>query len=181
MSRKTKKKKVGGAEQLFKAEVERVTLQVFEAVDEEISIELFRLRDERGIIPSCRRGCSACCRQRIPTPLPEAYTIAQHIRKTFNKNELADLKDRLATWFLWIKEDLPRYLNEDIDIDAAFYNYGLFCPLLLDGACSIYPVRPLVCRGHHVSSSHHVPACLLRMMLLLQMNQLYYVQCRQLA
>jgi Fe-S-cluster containining protein len=132
--------------------VEKFTLQVFEAVDKEISIELSRLKNEEGVIPSCHRGCFSCCRQRISTPLPEAYTIGQYIKRNFKKNELEDLKSRVTAWHLWMEQELPRHLQKGMDADTALYNYGPFCPLLVDGACSIYPVRPLVCRGHYVSS-----------------------------
>ena len=35
---------------------------------------------------------------------------------------------------------------------AAFYDHSPFCPLLVDGECSAYPVRPYACRTHFVST-----------------------------
>ena len=39
-----------------------------------------------------------------------------------------------------------------IDQQAAFSNYDHFCPMLVNGECSAYPVRPIVCRTHFVCS-----------------------------
>jgi len=147
-----KKRNMKGNVRALKKETERLTLQIFEAVDKEITAELVRLRDEEGIIPTCRKGCYSCCRQQIPTPLPEAYTIAQYIKRNFNKKELENLKGRLADWLSWVQKELPQHLQKGLDADSAFYNYGPFCPLIVDGICSIYTVRPLVCRGYYVSS-----------------------------
>jgi Fe-S-cluster containining protein len=154
MSRKINKKKrnMKGTARGLERETERLTLQVFEAVDKEIRDELVRLRDEEGIIPTCHKGCYSCCRQQIATPLPEAHTVTQYIKRNFNKNELDDLKERLDYWFSWVRKELPQYLQKELDANEAFYNYGPYCPLLVNGACSVYPVRPLVCRGYYVAS-----------------------------
>jgi Fe-S-cluster containining protein len=39
-------------------------------------------------------------------------------------------------------------MDEQTDLS----NYDPCCPLLVDGVCSAYPVRPLACRTHFVSS-----------------------------
>lgn len=152
MSHKIKKRNTKTVLQFFKKEVEMLTLDVYKSIDKETEAELTRLRTEESVVPSCRKGCFSCCRQPIDVPLPEAYTIAQYIRNNFSHKEVESLNDRLDKWLLWVKEELPHYEQKGIDAYAAFYNHGVFCPLLVNGSCSIYAVRPVVCRGYYVSS-----------------------------
>ncbi len=69
----------------------------------------------------CRRGCSACCTREVPV----ARTDAQHIQSAVNRGTIsADLVDMAKK-------------------NAA--GHGRSCPFLLDGSCSIYEQRPLIC------------------------------------
>ena len=52
-------------------------------------------------------------------------------------------------------QDWLRALREprtEIDEQADSSDYDSSCPLLVDGACLAYPVRPVVCRTHFVRS-----------------------------
>lgn len=51
-----------------------------------------------------------------------------------------------------LKQYIDPKMPPELARDIALYNYGPPCPLLENNECSIYPVRPLICRGYFVSS-----------------------------
>jgi Fe-S-cluster containining protein len=101
---------------------------------------------QTGARLDCCAGCSICCSLRIEVYAHEVFLIADHILATFSDEELFALKERLATHS---KKVLPL-----TPFEHATSNF--VCPLLRDGLCSVYPVRPQTCRRHH---SLDVTAC----------------------
>jgi len=86
---------------------------------------------------ACRAGCAWCCNQIVTIAPAEAIAIAQHVRATFSADDLAALKSRLVSL-----DDRARGLGA--------FARGLLktpCAFLVDGACSVYEVRPVRCRG----------------------------------
>lgn len=131
---------------------EQFMLEMYRKIDEAITKELERLR-LKGIVPTCRKGCYFCCRQVINTNIPEVHVVGQYIKRNFSEYQRNELRTRMSNWFKWVQLELPKRCNKQGDEMEAFYNYGPYCPLLVDGECSIYPVRPVTCRTHYVSSS----------------------------
>ena len=127
-------------------------LEMYRVFDKAITKELERLR-VKAIVPSCMKGCYFCCRQEVPLVIPEAHALGQYIKRYFSDNQKGELRKRTLDWFKWVKNELPKHGNTSEDEMEAFYSYGPYCPLLVDGKCSAYPVRPVVCRVHYVSSS----------------------------
>lgn len=107
---------------------------------------------EKGIVSSCKAGCGACCHQEILLPRPEADLMVNHLRAHLAPADMAALQTRLSEWLRWVREVLPGLLKGNSDWDHVYYNEGPGCPLLIDNNCSAYPVRPLTCRLHYVSS-----------------------------
>jgi Fe-S-cluster containining protein len=104
----------------------------------------------------CRRGCSGCCE--TPTAVFEVtarewLAIEHHVLGGWDEGR----RVRLASRF---KAGHARHLMAyralgwlgHFEPLAAWYfrRHGYVCPFLEEGACGIYPVRPLVCRmyGH---------------------------------
>jgi uncharacterized protein len=81
---------------------------------------------------ACRRGCSNCCKNpTVPFTEPELMGINWYVTE-----KLAHpLKDR-------VKERLHHHASTHE------------CPFLVDNECSIYEVRPLICRQFYVK---HAP------------------------
>ncbi|HEV7403543.1 MAG TPA: YkgJ family cysteine cluster protein [Chthoniobacteraceae bacterium] len=94
----------------------------------------------------CCAGCSICCSLRIEVYAHEVFLIADHILATFSDAELLALKERLAAHSEKVLPLTP--------MEHAVQNN--VCPLLRDGLCSVYAVRPQTCRRHH---SLDVAAC----------------------
>lgn len=81
---------------------------------------------------ACARGCASCCRFPVGVTLPEAKALASTLRTAANAPALlARVRDeaRATAPLRWL--------------DLA----GRTCPLLLDGACSVYSARPVPCRA----------------------------------
>ncbi len=87
---------------------------------------------------ACTAGCPYCCVLNVAVLLPEAMRIAQRLAEQTPQRELDELRKRLAQhrcWTRWM-DDEERILKR------------MSCPLLDQyGACSVHPVRPLVCRA----------------------------------
>ena len=90
----------------------------------------------------CRAGCYYCCHQRVSCTIPEVLAIASHIRETYTAKQMEDLMERLDSYQAGLA-------SEDEESRTA-------CPMLVDGLCSIHPIRPFVCRGFN---STDVDAC----------------------
>jgi Fe-S-cluster containining protein len=86
----------------------------------------------------CSKGCGYCCRLNIPTLPPEAWKIVSFIRNNFNIDEFSYLIDKIHNNAFQIK-----YLDDDdriaCKIECIFLNS--------EKSCSIYPVRPVLCRS----------------------------------
>src|SRR5688572_24063763 len=79
---------------------------------------------------ACAPGCSFCCYLPVDVLAPEAFRIAAHLKQTRSPAELAELVYRLAA--------------------PGGHDPGTHpCVFLDQGRCSIYEVRPMVCRGYN--------------------------------
>ena len=125
---------------------------VYALVDKATTCQLDRLRSQDVIIPTCKLGCCFCCRYHILTSILEAHTLAQYIKREFSTQQINDLRMRTQQWHKWDNSRPGRYPSGRIDEQTDLSNYDPCCPLLVNGACSAYRVRPIVCRTHFVSS-----------------------------
>lgn len=102
-----------------------------------------RVRDLSDASPdrtsiACRAGCSACCRIAVSLTAPEAIRIAEQLRSTLTESELAAVRER-------IRRTSQRVSHLTLEERARAKTP---CALLGDdGACTIYDVRPIGCRG----------------------------------
>ena len=112
---------------------------------------LSRLKAEQGIVPSCRAGCCACCKQHILATKVEARALTGYIRREFSASRIRALHERTRRWHLWDRRRLQRSTSTD-GPGVREPERHLACPLLYKGICSIYPMRPITCRTHFVST-----------------------------
>lgn len=96
--------------------------------------ELSPDRDRRA----CRAGCSSCCYLAVSVTPPEAILMAEHLRETLALDAFELKRARVAAFSRRVSEmTLEGRARARVP-----------CALLGDdGACTIYPVRPLGCRG----------------------------------
>lgn len=87
----------------------------------------------------CRSGCSYCCHSQIKLTPAEALLIFFWINSNFTDKQIAALKQRISqNQFL----TRGKNLRERVRIKDTTP-----CIFLDKGSCSIYPVRPFICRG----------------------------------
>lgn len=88
---------------------------------------------------ACAPGCYFCCYLPVDVLAPEAFRIAAHLKQTRSARELAELVYRLGA--------------------HGQHDFGARpCVFLSHGHCSIYEVRPMVCRGYNSLSKERCEA-----------------------
>lgn len=90
---------------------------------------------------ACQEGCDSCCYNQVELTPPEALLIGHHIAGKFSEAE----KDLLLAHVARIIEIITGMGKAE----SAARRREIPCPLLRNRTCSVYPVRPLVCRAMH--------------------------------
>jgi Fe-S-cluster containining protein len=90
---------------------------------------------------ACHPGCNFCCFNQVELTPPEALLLGHHVERHFSEEERLALAARLAR-AVEIKAGKSKQ-------EIAQIRQELPCPFLAGGKCSVYPVRPLVCRAMH--------------------------------
>jgi hypothetical protein len=84
---------------------------------------------------ACRRGCAWCCHGYVSASAPQVFAAAGAIRRNVLTFDAACARIRATS---------ARVRGLDWRARIALREA---CPLLADGACTIYDARPLSCRG----------------------------------
>jgi len=132
---------------------ENFVSRIYHSVDKAARRELLFLRSKNGIIPTCKRGCFECCKQHILINRSEAHALGQFVRRTFSADETDAFRLRTRQWHDWNDNRLGRYPSTGLNQSPDSSGDRPFCPLLVKGSCSAYPMRPITCRTHFVCSS----------------------------
>lgn len=127
--------------------------RIYRFVDEAADRELFSLLSKKGIRPSCMNGCYECCNQYILINRTEAHVLGQFIRRELSVKETHSLKHRTYQWHVWNEDRPERHLVPDNKRPGDLSGRRPFCPLLVNGSCRAYAMRPIICRTHFVCSS----------------------------
>ena len=93
--------------------------------------------DKSEIKIDCKVNCTFCCHNQVSITPIEILLIVEYIKNNFSPEETIQLKDRIN------------------QLDKLTGNMNAFqrkkakkpCALLVDNKCSVYPVRPLACKG----------------------------------
>jgi Fe-S-cluster containining protein len=132
---------------------EEFVKRVYWSADEATAGKLAWLHEKEGIVSSCKIGCSHCCRFYILTNMAEIHALAQFVKRELSPEQITDLRRKTQRWHAWehaIPGRMPSVTTPEA-IDLTDYVHR--CPLLVHGACIAYPVRPIVCRTHYVSTN----------------------------
>lgn len=114
---------------------------------------------EIGTRMACARGCNSCCMLPVLVTEGEAIAVAEWVRHR------ADVRARFAAEYPRWRATLGELVDQAGDArDAAQKNAWstrvtqrrAMCAFNHEGACSIYPVRPALCRkAHALDTSEH--------------------------
>ncbi|MGE0659439.1 MAG: YkgJ family cysteine cluster protein [Reyranellaceae bacterium] len=130
-----------------------------QAVDAAVAAAEARETDH-GRSVSCKKGCSACCRQLVPISLVEAHAIRRlvdslpPVRRHSLRKRFAAAAERLRAAGLHdlLRDPAKRADGETAALGKAYFALSLDCPFLEDHLCSVHQERPLVCREYLVTS-----------------------------
>lgn len=100
------------------------TESVLSGVYQEAQTATDAIRERQSSQIACAKGCSSCCQTRL-----ELFPVEF---------------DRIKSAFDTIEADLKRHLRAEA---KAKWASGI-CPLLHNDACTVYEIRPLICRTH---------------------------------
>jgi len=97
--------------------------------------QVFSAAVDQGVAVACKLGCNHCCSARVEAIEPEVFRIAREIAS----RPLDELNAHIERLRVYVA--MPR--------DAVPWNRRTPCPFLIADLCSIYAVRPGVCRKAH--------------------------------
>jgi Fe-S-cluster containining protein len=87
---------------------------------------------------ACAAGCGVCCMVNVAVLFPEAVAIVGHLRENRDPEDLERLSGRIESLYRkiqWLDDEERIFLRRP-------------CAFLDDsGCCSVYSVRPLLCRS----------------------------------
>ncbi len=110
----------------------------------------------QGMTIACKVGCNGCCEEPIMVYRPEAIQVAHWLDRPENAEARAAFRAAYPAWRDQVG-DLPaklsaKFVNDPTNYLAAHvdaWRKGVMCAFNRDGACTIYPVRPISCRTAH--------------------------------
>jgi hypothetical protein len=111
----------------------------------------------------CARGCNVCCEELVVVYLPEAMAVARWLRSAAGAEARAWFLEKYPSW----RERAGDGIEREADLNADWtrreeyerahkeqWKRRVMCAFNHEGACSIYPVRPMLCReGHAVDTN----------------------------
>ena len=106
----------------------------------------------------CVPGCSACCSHQVLAGLAEWEVILAWIQAHLDSAQQraivrraealrADGQSAISSWMRLTDLD-PSSDAYAQTLNRALDNHDAVCPFLVGGRCSVYPVRPAICRGY---------------------------------
>ena len=129
----------------------RVVLRVYQGCDEAGTRKLAELA-ATGVTPTCAVGCAHCCNLEIPISRAEGETIVAWLTAERSAEEVDRIRERLRGWLAWYRTEYPALVASGLSRVDTFFRHAPNCALLEDNRCGAYPVRPVSCRNHYVSS-----------------------------
>ena len=117
----------------------------------EFDSEIESKRTQHNVKFICQKGCSACCRDYFYISIAEYYTIRHYVMVTF-----PDRLDSIIERAKVLMAELKAFSPQEYEKISAFHerdsmteeSIACFCDCLFlsNNTCSIYPVRPFLCR-----------------------------------
>lgn len=90
---------------------------------------------------ACGPNCPYCCSMQIRITPPEALLVGEHVLTTYSDERIRNLKDRIMR-----NLELTDGKNQEEKVKNW---HKTQCIFLEEGSCSLYEVRPFICRSWH--------------------------------
>lgn len=94
------------------------------------------LAQRQNLKVACQKGCHWCCHQAVYANSYELHFLSEKIKTRYSAQKISKWTQAAD-----VKLAATSKLNEQ-----QLANYKAPCPLLEDGACSVYDARPMACR-----------------------------------
>ncbi len=130
------------------SQLNRGITELYHNIDQLIDAFIQRCQAE-GISVDCRMGCAWCCHQAVFATTPEMMVLVNYLRKRFSPEVVAGVVEKTKA-----KETNLSSLSPAETLKSRYA-----CPLLLNGSCMIYSVRPMACR---IYLSSNVQSCIIK-------------------
>lgn len=118
-----------------------LTGEVYETMDSLMDSFISRcIREGKKV--DCRKGCYHCCYQTVFALPFEVLALSHFIKNNFTDREIREIKDNTSR-----KNGITEKMSA-----RQFLHHKSPCPLLREGACTVYEARPMACRTY-ISSS----------------------------
>jgi len=129
-------------------------------------LKIYKELDEKvfnNIICKCKEGCSRCCYDYFYISEEEFLVIMYYIENNFSKEKLKEIYNKADEYMRNLKENHKKEYNKLNDVTNGFVEKGNYdkrklipsinitekaCVFLENGKCSIYKVRPFICRNY---------------------------------
>lgn len=109
-------------------------IQLIRSLHEKIDALAFHVKRKPTVHFDCKAGCSHCCTLRIEAVAPEIFLLARHL-KSQPTEALSALIEKLKG-------------HSESARNVRMEEFFLPCPLLVDDKCSVYDLRPTMCRKY---------------------------------
>ncbi len=135
--------------------MDKIFLRQIEATVEQVHQNM---ETRIGALPkACRKGCGSCCHQIVDVLNWEESLVIGFLKHEMPAKQKIQVRANLKFWFKNFNEATrpadrtsPLNLDEISAVRDVFRKKRIPCPFLLNSQCSIYKVRPVVCRSHIV-------------------------------
>lgn len=111
-------------------------LDAYAIADTGVAIAIRNEEERRGRRLACGKACGNCCEHQSDLPL--------------YPHELVGI-------YWYVAEKMEPALRARLKVQLAAHTADSPCPFLIDGSCSIHPLRPIGCRQFNVFSSPCLP------------------------
>jgi len=105
------------------------------------------LAERQHMKVDCHKGCHWCCHQAVYANSYELHYLSERIKAVIPPEKIQR----------WINSAELKYEKTSQMTEDQIAEYKHPCPLLENGACSVYAIRPMACR---IYLSTSLPSCL---------------------
>jgi Fe-S-cluster containining protein len=133
---------------------------LYSAIDG-LNDSILALAERQKMGMACHKGCHWCCHQAVYANSYELHFLSEKIKNGFSSEKISKWMEAAEAKFT-----VTSQMNEE-----ELSNYKAPCPLLENGACSVYDARPMACRiylstklktclefYHHPENENNYPA-----------------------
>ncbi len=128
-----------------RADAARMIREMYGELDDAIA----RRDAEIGARMACHEGCNACCNSPVLVTEGEAVAIAEWLREPAHADVHRRFNVAYPAWRDALKDLLATSDPSDTEWMLSVQRRHVMCAFNHEGSCTIYPVRPALCRRTH--------------------------------